>query len=165
MALESLKEVVKKITRSSTIDKKFVEEIVRDIQRALLKADVNVRHVKEITDAIKKRALSEDVLPTLNVREHIIKIVYEELLRGIGEGLDIPLKKSKIMLVGLQGSGKTTSAAKLARYIQKRGLKPGLIAADIYRPAAYQQLKQLHQQQNIEELKNQFAAKFGLNDR
>jgi signal recognition particle subunit SRP54 len=143
MALESLKEVVKKITRSSTIDKKFVEEIVRDIQRALLKADVNVRHVKEITDAIKKRALSEDVLPTLNVREHIIKIVYEELLRGIGEGLDIPLKKSKIMLVGLQGSGKTTTAAKLAKYYKDKGLRTAVVAADTWRPAAYEQLKQL----------------------
>ena len=105
MALDALKDVVRKITKSTSVDKHLVEEVVRDIQRALLKADVNVRQVKEISDAIKKRALSEDVLPTFNAREHIIKIVYEELMRGIGEGLEIPLKKSKIMLVGLQGSG------------------------------------------------------------
>ncbi len=143
MALEALKDVIKKITRSSTIDRKFVEEIVRDIQRALIKADVNVRHVKEITDAIKKRALSEEIIHGLNPREHIIKIVYEELMRGIGEGLEIPLKKSKIMLVGLQGSGKTTTTAKLAKYFKDKGLRTAVVCADTWRPAAYEQLKQL----------------------
>ncbi len=143
MALEALKDVIKKITRSSSVDKKLVEEIVRDIQRALIKADVNVRHVKEITDAIKKRALSEEVLEGLNPREHIIKIVYEELLRGIGEGLEIPLKKSKIMLVGLQGSGKTTTTAKLAKYFKDKGLRTAVVCADTWRPAAYEQLRQL----------------------
>ena len=143
MALESLKEIVRKITRSSTIDRRFVEEIVRDIQRALIKADVNVRHVKEITDAIKKRALSEEIIRGLNPREHIIKIVYEELMRGIGEGLEIPLKKCKIMLVGLQGSGKTTTAAKIAKYYKDKGLRAAVVCADTWRPAAYEQLKQL----------------------
>ncbi len=143
MALEALKDVIKKITRSSSVDRKLVEEIVRDIQRALIKADVNVRHVKEITDAIKKRALSEEVLEGLNPREHIIKIVYEELLKGIGEGLDIPLKKAKIMLVGLQGSGKTTTTAKLAKYFKDKGLRTAVVCADTWRPAAYEQLRQL----------------------
>lgn len=149
MALESLKDVVRKITRSSTVDKKLVEEVVKDIQRALIKADVNVRQVKEISDAIKKRALSEDVLPTFNAREHIIKIVYEELMRGIGEGLEIPLKKSKIMLVGLQGSGKTTTTAKIAKYFKDKGLKTAVVTADTWRPAAYEQLKQLAEAYNI----------------
>jgi len=149
MALESLKDVVRKITRSSTVDKKLVEEVVKDIQRALIKADVNVRQVKEISDAIKKRALSEDVLPTFNAREHIIKIVYEELMRGIGEGLEIPLKKSKIMLVGLQGSGKTTTTAKIAKYFKDKGLKTAVVSADTWRPAAYEQLKQLAEAYNI----------------
>ena len=143
MALESLKEVVRRITTSSSVDKYLVEEIVKDIQRALLRADVNVRLVKKISDSIKKRALSEDVLPTFNVREHIIKIVYEELMGGLGEGLDIPLKKSKIMLVGLQGSGKTTTTAKMAKYFKDKGLKTAVVAADTWRPAAYDQLKQL----------------------
>jgi signal recognition particle subunit SRP54 len=143
MALEGLREVVRKITTSSSVDKYLVEEIVRDIQRALLRADVNVRQVKQITDAIKKRALAEDVLPTFNVREHIIRIVYEELMGGIGEGLEIPLKKSRIMLVGLQGSGKTTTTAKMAKYFKDRGLKTAVVAADTWRPAAYDQLKQL----------------------
>lgn len=149
MALESLKDVVRKITRSSTVDKKLVEEVVKDIQRALIKADVNVRQVKEISNAIKKRALSEDVLPTFNAREHIIKIVYEELMRGIGEGLEIPLKKSKIMLVGLQGSGKTTTTAKIAKYFKDKGLKTAVVTADTWRPAAYEQLKQLAEAYNI----------------
>ncbi len=149
MALEALKEVARKIMKSTTIDKKFVDEMVRDIQRALIKADVNVRHVKEISEAIKKRALSEDVLPALNVKEHILKIVYEELLRGIGEGLDIPLRKAKIMLVGLQGSGKTTTAVKIAKYFKDRGIRTAVVAADTWRPAAYEQLKQLAESYGI----------------
>ncbi len=149
MALESLKEVARKIIGSTSIDKKFVEEIVRDIQRALIKADVNVRQVKEISDAIKKRALSEDILPALDAKEHILRIVYEELLKGVGEGLEIPLKKAKIMLVGLQGSGKTTTAAKIAKYFKDRGLKTAVVAADTWRPAAYEQLKQLAESYGI----------------
>lgn len=149
MALEALKEVARKIAGSSSIDRRFVEEMVRDIQRALIKADVNVRQVKEISDAIKKRALSEDVLPALNAKEQILKIVYEELLRGVGEGLEIPLKKARIMLVGLQGSGKTTTTAKIAKYFKDRGMKTAVVAADTWRPAAYEQLKQLAEQYGI----------------
>ena len=143
MTLSSLKDVIRKIARSPTIDRHLVDEVIKDIQRALIKADVNVRQVKEITDAIKKRALSEEPLKSLNPREHIIRIVYEELLKGIGEGLEIPLEKAKIMLVGLQGSGKTTTTAKLARYFRDRGMKTAVIAGDTWRPAAYEQLKQL----------------------
>ncbi len=143
MALEALKDVARKILGSSSVDRKFVEEVVRDIQRALIKADVNVRQVKEISEAIRKRATSEDVLPTLSAKEHILRIVYEELLKGIGEGLEIPLRRARIMLVGLQGSGKTTTAAKIAKYFKDRGLKTAVIAADTWRPAAYEQLKQL----------------------
>mgnify|MGYP002332068559 CR=1 FL=1 len=149
MSLNALKDVIRKITRSTTVDKALVEEIVKDIQRALIRADVNVRQVKEISDAIKKRALSEDVLPSLNAREHVIKIVYEELLRGIGEGLDIPLRKARIMLVGLQGSGKTTTAAKIAKYFKDKGMKTAVVAADTWRPAAYEQLEQLAEQAGI----------------
>ncbi len=149
MALEALKDVARKIAGSSSIDKKFVEEMVREIQRALIKADVNVRQVKEISDAIKKRALSEDVLPALNAKEQILKIVYEELLKGVGEGLEIPLKKSKMMLVGLQGSGKTTTTAKIAKYFKDKGMKTAVVAADTWRPAAYEQLKQLADEYGI----------------
>ncbi len=143
MALDALKDIVKKIARSSTVDKALVNEIVKDIQRALIKADVNVRQVKEISENIKKRALSEEPLRSLNPKEHVIRIVYEELLKGVGEGLEIPLRKSKIMLVGLQGGGKTTTAAKLGKYFKDKGLKTAVIAADTWRPAAYEQLRQL----------------------
>jgi signal recognition particle subunit SRP54 len=143
MALEALKEVARKIIGSTTVDKKFVEEIVKDIQRALIKADVNIKQVKEISETIRKRALSEEVPDYFDTREHVLKIVYEELLKGVGEGIDIPLKKARIMLVGLQGSGKTTTAVKLAKYFKDRGLKAAVIAGDTWRPAAFEQLKQL----------------------
>jgi len=143
MALEALKEVARKIIGSTTVDKKFVEEIVKDIQRALIKADVNIKQVKEISETIKKRALSEEVPDYFDAREHVLKIVYEELLKGVGEGIDIPLKKARIMLVGLQGSGKTTTAVKLAKYFKDRGLKAAVVAGDTWRPAAFEQLKQL----------------------
>lgn len=149
MTLEALKEVARKIVGSSSVDRKFVEEMVREIQRALIKADVNVRQVKEISDAIKKRALSEDVLPALNAKEQILKIVYEELLKGVGEGLEIPLKKSRIMLVGLQGSGKTTTTVKIAKYFKDKGMKTAVVAADTWRPAAYEQLSQLAEECGI----------------
>lgn len=149
MALEAFKDIAKKITHSTTIDRALVEEVSKDIQRALLRADVNVKMVKEISDAIKKRALSEDVLPTFNAREHVVKIVYEELMRGIGEGLEVPLKKSNIMLVGLQGSGKTTTTAKMAKYFKDKGMKAGVLTADTWRPAAYDQLKQMADKYNI----------------
>ena len=144
-----LKDIVRKITRVSTIDRKFVEEIVRDVQRALIKADVNVRLVKEISNAIKKRALEESPLPGLNPREHVIKILYEEILKGIGDELDIPLKKCKIMLVGLYGSGKTTTAVKLAKYFKNKGLSSAVVCVDTWRPAAYDQLKQLAEMHGI----------------
>lgn len=149
MALEVLKDIAKKITHSTTMDRALVEEVSKDIQRALLRADVNVKMVKEISDSIKKRALSEDVLPTFNAREHVVKIVYEELMRGIGEGLEIPLKKSNIMLVGLQGSGKTTTTAKMAKYFKDKGMKTGVVTADTWRPAAYDQLKQMSDKYTI----------------
>jgi signal recognition particle subunit SRP54 len=149
MALEALKDIARKIMGSTAIDKKFVEEMVRDIQRALIKADVNVRQVKEISEAIRKRALSEEVPEYFDAKEQILRIVYEELLKGVGEGLEIPLKKAKIMLVGLQGSGKTTTAVKLAKYFKDRGLKSAVVAGDTWRPAAYEQLKQLAEANSI----------------
>ncbi|MEM1578381.1 MAG: signal recognition particle protein Srp54 [Archaeoglobaceae archaeon] len=149
MALEGLKEIAKKILGSTSIDRKFVEEMVRDIQRALIRADVNIKQVKEISEAIRKRALSEEIPDYFDAREHVLKIVYEELLKGVGEGLEIALKKSKIMLVGLQGSGKTTTAVKIAKFFKDRGLKTAVVAGDTWRAAAYEQLKQLAEANSI----------------
>jgi signal recognition particle subunit SRP54 len=143
----SLTSAIKKLFKAGVVDEAAVKELVRDIQRALLQADVNVQLVLEISKRIEERALNERVPPGISRREHVIKVVYEELTRFVG---DIPVslkvepgKKKIIMLVGIQGSGKTTHAAKLARYFQKRGLKVGLICADTYRPGAYNQLQQL----------------------
>jgi signal recognition particle subunit SRP54 len=149
----SLTDAIKKLFKAGVVDEAAVKELVRDIQRALLQSDVNVQLVLEISKRIEERALKEKVPPGISRREHVIKVVYEELTRFVGEK-PVPLKvdpgkKKIIMLVGIQGSGKTTHAAKLARYFQKRGLKPGLIAGDTFRPGAYAQLLQLGNRINI----------------
>jgi signal recognition particle subunit SRP54 len=149
----SLYDALKKVFRASVVDEATVKELVRDIQRALLQADVNVQLVLNISKRIEERALKEKVPPGISRREHVIKVVYEELTRFVGEK-PVPVKmepgkKQIIMLVGIQGSGKTTTAAKLARYFQKRGLKPALICADTYRPGAYAQLQQLANRINV----------------
>ena len=143
----SLTDAIKKLFKAGAVDEAAVKELVRDIQRALLQADVNVQLVLEISKRIEERALKEKVPPGVSRREHVIKVVYEELTRFVGDK-PVPLKvepgkKKIIMLVGIQGSGKTTHAAKLARYFQKRGMKVGLICADTFRPGAYNQLQQL----------------------
>ena len=149
----SLTDAIKKIFKSSVVDEATVKELVRDIQRALLQADVNVQLVLGISKRIEERALNEKVPPGISRREHVIKVVYEELTRFVGEK-PIPLKlesgkKYILMLVGIQGSGKTTHAAKIARYLQKKGLKPALICADTFRPGAYAQLQQLAARINV----------------
>jgi signal recognition particle subunit SRP54 len=149
----SLYEAIKKVFKASVVDEAAVKELVRDIQRALLQADVNVQLVLAISKQIEERALKEKVPPGISRREHVIKVVYEELTRFVGDK-PVPIKmepgkKKIIMLVGIQGSGKTTHAAKLARYFQKRGLKPALICADTYRPGAFAQLQQLATRINV----------------
>jgi len=157
MALErfgsSIYDALRKIIRAPVVDEAAVKELVRDLQRALLQADVNVQLVLEISKNIEEKALKEKVPPGVSRREHVIKVVYQELTRFLGEK-PVPLKtepgkRTVLMLVGIQGSGKTTNAAKLARYFQKRGLKTALICADTYRPGAYAQLQQLSQRVNI----------------
>ncbi|MCS7115261.1 MAG: signal recognition particle protein Srp54 [Nitrososphaerota archaeon] len=157
MALErlgsALHEALRKIFRAAIVDEAAVKELVRDVQRALLQADVNVQLVLEISKRIEERALKEKVPPGISRREHVIKVVYEELTRFLGER-PVPLnvepgKRKVLMLVGIQGSGKTTAAAKLARYFQKRGLRPALICADTYRPGAFDQLQQLANRINV----------------
>jgi signal recognition particle subunit SRP54 len=149
----SLYEAIKKIFRASIVDEAAVKELVRDIQRALLQADVNVQLVLNISKRIEERALKEKVPPGISRREHVVKVVYEELTRFLGEKSVpikiVPGKRNVLMLVGIQGSGKTTAAAKLARYFQKRGFKPALVCADTYRPGAYAQLQQLANRINV----------------
>ncbi|MGA2681744.1 MAG: signal recognition particle protein Srp54 [Candidatus Bathyarchaeia archaeon] len=149
----SLTDAIKKLFKAGIVDEATVKELVRDIQRALLQADVNVQLVLDISKRIEERALKEKVPPGISRREHVIKVVYEELTRFVGDK-PVPIKmepgkRKIIMLVGIQGSGKTTQASKLARYYQKRGLKPALICADTYRPGAFAQLQQLANRINM----------------
>ncbi|MCW4020460.1 MAG: signal recognition particle receptor subunit alpha, partial [Candidatus Bathyarchaeota archaeon] len=149
----SLYESLKKLLRVSVVDEAAVKELVRDLQRSLLQADVNVQLVVELSKRIEERALKEKVPPGIPRREHVIKVVYGELTRFLGEK-PIPLKvnpsrRNVFMLVGIQGSGKTTTTAKLARYLQKRGFKTALVCTDTFRPGAFAQLRQLADQINV----------------
>ncbi len=146
---DSLKRTIKKIANAVHVDAKLVKEVVRDIQRALLQADVNVKLVVELSKKIEKRALEEKPPAGMSNREHVIRIVYDELVNILGESRELPIKKQCIMMVGLYGQGKTTSCGKLAIYFKKKGLRPVLIAGDVHRPAAYEQLKQISEKVEV----------------
>jgi len=146
---DSLRGTLKKIANAVYVDSKLIKEIVRDIQRALLQADVNVKLVLELSKKIEKRALEEKPPAGMSSREHVIHIVYDELVKLLGERREIPVKKQVIMMVGLYGQGKTTTCGKLAKYFKKKGLRPALIAGDVHRPAAYEQLKQIAEKAEV----------------
>ena len=143
---DSLKSILKKIARAGSVDKKLIDELVKEIQKALLYADVNVKLVFELTNKIKERALNEKPPSAITQKEYLINIVYEELVKFLGEEkkeLNLKNKPSKIMFVGLYGSGKTTTISKLGKYYQNRGKKVAFLALDVHRPAAIDQLEQL----------------------
>ncbi|HLC88802.1 MAG TPA: signal recognition particle protein Srp54 [Candidatus Nanoarchaeia archaeon] len=142
---ESLKNTLSKITKSIFVDDKLINELVKDIQRALLQSDTNVQLVFDLSKKIKERA-KEKAPPGITKREQLIKIVYEELTNFLGkEAYEIKISKkpTQILLVGLFGSGKTTTAGKLAKFYKKRGYKVAVMQTDTWRPAAYDQLEQL----------------------
>ncbi len=147
---ESLRGSLKRIANASHIDAKLVKEVAREIQRALISADVNVRLVLELSKRIEKRALEERPPAGMSNREHVVNIVHTELTGVLGNDRQLPLKKQVIMLVGLYGNGKTTTAGKLAKHFQKKGLRPALLAGDVHRPAAIDQLQTLAQQTNTQ---------------
>jgi signal recognition particle subunit SRP54 len=150
----SLYDAIRKVIRAPVVDAELIKELIRDFQRALLQADVNVQLVMELSQVIEKRALDEELPPGISRKEHVVKVVYDALTAFVGEkpvSLEIrPGRQNVLMLIGIQGSGKTTHAAKLARYFQKRGLKPALICADTFRPGAYDQLEQLAESINVD---------------
>ncbi len=149
--LERIKNSIERLAKSKRVDEQEVRELIKDVQRSLLEADVNVRLVFELSNRIKERALKEEPPKGLTRREFVINTVYEELVNLLGEKPEpIELKPQKILLVGLYGSGKTTTAWKLARFLQKRGLSTGVISCDTWRPAAYEQLRQLCEKEGIE---------------
>ncbi len=155
----SLRTTLKKIANAAHVDSNLVKEVVRDIQRALLQADVNVKMVLSLTKEIEHRALTEKPPAGTSSREHVVRIVYDELVNILGEGREITLKNKVIMMVGLYGQGKTTTCGKLARFFQRKGLRPALVAGDIHRPAAYDQLKQI-----AEQVKTPIYGEPGSND-
>jgi len=147
----SLKNTLAKIAGSLVVDEKLINELVKDIQRALLQSDVNVKLVFELTKKIKERALKEELLPGLTKKEQLVNVVHEELvnfLGGEGHKLSIDKKPLKIMLVGLFGSGKTTTAGKLTKFFMNRGKKVAIVGLDVHRPAAMDQVEQLGKQLN-----------------
>lgn len=156
---EKLKGIVNKLKGKSRITEADVKEITREVKLALLEADVNYKIVKDFTNKIGEKALGQDVLKSLTPGQQIIKIVHEELVELLGgketEGLNLsPNPPTIIMLVGLQGSGKTTMAGKLANLLRKQGKKPMMVACDIYRPAAIDQLEVIGKQLSISVFSN-----------
>ncbi len=144
---------LKKIKGQNKISESNIEDTLKEIRRSLLEADVNFKVVKNFIDRVKNKALGAEVLTNVNPGQMFVKIVHEELVQTLGGGaVDLNCREnpSVIFMVGLQGAGKTTSAAKLALFIrQKLGKKPGLVPADIYRPAAIDQLQTLGKQNNF----------------
>ncbi|EGG42976.1 GTP-binding signal recognition particle [Candidatus Nitrosarchaeum limnium SFB1] len=149
----NLRDAIKKIVKSSGIDEELIKELSKDVQRALLQSDVNVRLVLEITKQLEARSLNETPPPGLSRKDHIVKILYDELAKLLGKETDFdfkPNKQNKIIMLGIQGSGKTTVTAKLAKFLTKQGYSVGVIGADTYRPGALVQLKTMCEKSNVE---------------
>lgn len=142
----TLKKAFDKIAGSIFLDKKTIDSVIKDLQRALIEADVNVALVAELSEKIRKEASEEKIKGKgIDRKEHLVKLLHDELLNMLGgekKELEVHGKK-KIMLLGLYGSGKTTTLAKLALYYSKRNKKPCLLGLDVHRPAAPEQLEQL----------------------
>ena len=147
---KSLRSALERITGASSIDEQLIKDVTKDLQRALLQADVNVQLVLELTKKIEKRALDEKVPAGKSARDHVARIIYEELVNLLDNGEGLRMEPQVIMMVGLYGQGKTTTTGKLANLFNKKGFKVGLIAGDVYRPAAYDQLKQLGDKVGVE---------------
>ncbi len=151
---DRLQNALHKIKGYGKITEDNIAEMMREIRLALLEADVNYKVVKEFTNTVKEKALGEEVASSINPGDLFVKIVKDELtelLGGESEPLNLKGNPATLMLVGLQGSGKTTTIAKLANFLRKKHTKkPLLVACDVYRPAAIDQLKQLGKQLNIE---------------
>ena len=148
-----LQEVTRKLRGKARITESDLKEMLREVKLALLEADVNYAIVKEFINTIQEKALGQDVLKSLTPGQQVIKIVKDELVELLGETESkisfTPNPPTVIMLVGLQGSGKTTTAGKLANLLRKQGKRPLLVACDVYRPAAIKQLQVVGGQLNI----------------
>lgn len=149
---EKLQDIIKKASGNSSLTEENISDALREVRRALLDADVSLKVVKLFMTSLKEKALGEEVLRGVNPSQQFIKIVHDELVKVMGNEnspLILDGHPSLIMMLGLQGSGKTTSAAKLAVKLKKEGKNPLLVAADVYRPAAITQLKTLGANINV----------------
>ena len=154
-----LQEITRKIRGKARITESDLKEMLREVKLALLEADVNYKIVKDFIETIRQKALGQDILKSLTPGQQVVKIVKDELVELLG-GTEskvnfTPNPPTVIMLVGLQGSGKTTTAGKLANLFRKQGKKPLLVACDVYRPAAIEQLKVVGKQLNIPVFSNE----------
>ncbi len=145
---KGLGNLIRRLVTGSIVDKKVVEEILQEFKKILLQADVDLKLTEEVLINIRKKCFEEKISPGLTLREHVIKVIYDELVKILGEKPFGLIGKKKIMLVGLFGSGKTTTAGKLGKYFLKQGLRPVLVCLDYHRPAAPEQLNQIAQQIN-----------------
>ena len=154
-----LQEITRKMRGKARITESDLKEMLREIKLALLEADVNYKIVKEFIETIRTKALGQDVLKSLTPGQQVVKIVKDELVELLGGDISkitfTPNPPTIIMLVGLQGSGKTTTAGKLANLLRKQGKNPLLVACDIYRPAAIKQLQVVGKQLNIPVFSNE----------
>lgn len=147
----ALKKATDKISNAIFLDKNMVDGIVRELQRALIEADVSIMLVKDLSQKIRKTALDEKI-KGIEKKEHLIKLLHDELISILGEKKELKLKEkgqTRILMCGLYAAGKTTTTAKLGNYFQKRGKKVALVGLDVHRPAAKEQLKQLGEQNNL----------------
>ncbi len=146
----SLRSTLNDLRGKSRISEEDVDKVVKEIQRSLIQADVDIALVRELSDSIKSRALGEEPPAGTSARDWVLRIVYEELVALLGESTDLPLEQQTILLAGLYGSGKTTTAAKMAWWFSKKGLRPAVIQTDTDRPGAYDQAKQMAENAEVE---------------
>ena len=139
----SLRSTLDDLRGKSRISEEDVDEVVKEIQRSLIQADVDIELVQGLSESIKSRSLEEEPPAGTSPRDWVLRIVYEELVGLLGESTEIPLEEQTIMLAGLYGSGKTTTAAKMAWWFSKKGLRPAIIQTDTDRPGAYDQAEQM----------------------
>ena len=150
---DGLRAAIKKIVSSSGVDEELIKELAKDVQRSLLQSDVNVKLVLEITKNLEERSLNETPPPGLSRKDHIVKILYDELAKLLGNDTEFHFKSGKInkvLMLGIQGSGKTTITSKLAKFLTKQGYRVAVIGADTFRPGALVQLKTMCEKSGVE---------------
>jgi len=146
----SLRGALDGLRGKSRISEEDVQAVVKEIQRSLLQADADVDLVMELSDNIESRALEEEPPAGTSARDWVLRIVYEELVELVGDSTEIPLEPQTIVLAGLQGAGKTTTAAKIAWWFSKKGLRPAVIQTDTWRPGAYEQAEQMAERAEVD---------------